>query len=767
MSDVRLLQDLLIHKIKSGNVEEVEKILIQNEKLLQNQSGFSEFVNIDDFTYILEGGSPLHVAVLYSTPTIDQENRQKLIALLLGNGCDVNAKSTLGDTPLHCAASLGNVAVLKQLIDQGAKIEEEDENGCTPLHYAAMFGQADAIEALIKHGANVQAKNNKNANPLHLAVKFKNKNSEKIAKSLIDHGVKLDERDANDETVLDIARRKDQGLADSLKSHADLYNDFFNAITKGDTSKVKDILQNNHSLIHAIGGNLKQGKYDIANTSPLHLAAICGQAEIVDLILNAGLEVNAQDQFGNTALTYAAFFGHPKVFEKLIARNASPTIKTKANVSVLHSAAAYKGNDTIIEYLIKNGCNINEKSENGLTPLHWACSSGNLAAAKKLIELGADVRIKDDFGRLPINRAATKGHRAIIKLLHDKEPTISIYQEMQAPSMGMFSKDLNKKMSIQELIKEGRHLMKQLKYLDAHMIFQKALKQIDPSIKSQANLKIKLQMYSNKSKELAFGADTTYEPEPGVPLDVPAMLMSRVRFGTKLIPSEIYHDVFKKLYADPRLRPILDYVAMDFMMNEKAHIRVVRECESTQSSSDRIIKGFYNTSSTVTVEGRKMDKNSKGVIMHEISHYYFNKAYHFDSNPFTENDPNRAQEFKKVMQQVLINLYLAHDPKVDQIRLSKMSSWEIGKELSEIASLDSPINERILLIYLNYTPDEEVKEFVVRLPDLIARGIDDEALKVLQPLHDYYQTYLLPECEQFNKESAELIADLHKTHSLR
>ena len=54
-----------------------------------------------------------------------------------------------GQTALHHAASVGNVAVLCALIDAGADVDAKDATECTPLHMAAMFKATDCISHLL------------------------------------------------------------------------------------------------------------------------------------------------------------------------------------------------------------------------------------------------------------------------------------------------------------------------------------------------------------------------------------------------------------------------------------------------------------------------------------------------------------------------------------------------------------------------------------------------------------------------------------------
>jgi ankyrin repeat protein len=72
----------------------------------------------------------------------------KLYDLLLGYGINMDVESDHGFTPLHCAASKGNVLMVTKLIEKGATIHLQDHNGETPLDIAQSARHWDVVEIL-------------------------------------------------------------------------------------------------------------------------------------------------------------------------------------------------------------------------------------------------------------------------------------------------------------------------------------------------------------------------------------------------------------------------------------------------------------------------------------------------------------------------------------------------------------------------------------------------------------------------------------------
>ncbi len=83
----------------------------------------------------------------------------------------------------------------------------------------------------------------------------------------------------------------------------------------------------------------------------------------------------------------------------------------------LHMAVE-QGNTETLALLIEAGSNINNKAENGRTPLAEAAATGRLSCCKILLDAGALVNTTDTWGNTPLSLAKNGGHTKVCNLLH-------------------------------------------------------------------------------------------------------------------------------------------------------------------------------------------------------------------------------------------------------------------------------------------------------------------------------------------------------------
>ncbi|KXJ23645.1 Usher syndrome type-1G protein [Exaiptasia diaphana] len=83
---------------------------------------------------------------------------------------DTNRKDEDGMTPVHYAASCGNVEALRLLVGKGGDPDKPNYDGATAVHLAANCGQLNCLSFLTNFGCNIWALNNDGRTPLEDAA---------------------------------------------------------------------------------------------------------------------------------------------------------------------------------------------------------------------------------------------------------------------------------------------------------------------------------------------------------------------------------------------------------------------------------------------------------------------------------------------------------------------------------------------------------------------------------------------------------------------
>ncbi|CAM9734161.1 unnamed protein product, partial [Laminaria digitata] len=129
-------------------------------------------------------------------------------------------------------------------------------------------------------------------------------------------------------------------------------------------------------------------------------AGTSSDPRVFSALLSRGVDVNACDSRGYTAMHRAAMHGPQGSIDALIGVGADPGLKSAANGwSPLHRAALH-GNCSALLSLLRHGANVNATDDRGGTALHTACRRGirpfEANAAGLLLRWGADETMADN-----------------------------------------------------------------------------------------------------------------------------------------------------------------------------------------------------------------------------------------------------------------------------------------------------------------------------------------------------------------------------------
>jgi Ankyrin repeats (3 copies) len=120
-----------------------------------------------------------------------------------------------------------------------------------------------------------------------------------------------------------------------------------------------------------------------------------GNTKIVQIIIDAGADVNQRDGYGQSLLMGATT--RPEVTKLLLAAKADPNIVNEYKIGPL-AAAAEQGQLEVVKMLLAAGAKVNQRNPYGGTALSVAVMRGYKDVVKTLIDAGADVqRDKSDL----------------------------------------------------------------------------------------------------------------------------------------------------------------------------------------------------------------------------------------------------------------------------------------------------------------------------------------------------------------------------------
>lgn len=357
-------------------------------------------------------------------------------SLLLDNGADANSAGSKGRAPMHLVPA-GRADIVELLVGSGSQVDIKDCNGNSALMLAVLNGQADRVRTFLGSGADVNAvepisalmevKDDAALPPIVVAVHMKHTG---VLKVLVEHGADLRPRFTNSgRSVLHhaVATHYLEGVRCLIFAKVDIDSQTVNGNTAlhyvafyGGGAHSKEILQ----LLLNAGANI-EAKSDVGHT-PLHSAAYRGELEIVKGLLDAGASVGARSGYLRTPLHQAAVNGHLQVVQKLLNEGADIHDEDENGETAIHLACHTRceQNLSVIKHLLGREASVlaaaDRDSAGGRLPPHGAALCGFMEAVELFLDTGFDKASTDDQGWQMVHYAALGGHVDALRLLLEK-----------------------------------------------------------------------------------------------------------------------------------------------------------------------------------------------------------------------------------------------------------------------------------------------------------------------------------------------------------
>ncbi|XP_041453218.1 serine/threonine-protein phosphatase 6 regulatory ankyrin repeat subunit B-like [Lytechinus variegatus] len=405
---------LLNNAIQNTNLEVIDYLITNGAKTNQSNEG-----------------SPLYMA--------SRLGHLDAVNVLISRGISVNAESHRGQIPLHAAAATGRIQVVETLIENGSDLNKTDIDGWTPLHAAVQNGHLEVVRYLMWKGAiDIKCRG---MTSLHIAAQSGHLD---IVKHPNHGAANVNDEDNLGRIPLHSAAMKgdielvqylvEQG-ADVNKGDFDGWTPIHEALQSGNLFIVRYLLEKGAKLtkfkgrtplsIASSAGHLDIVDFLLYNGAdvneendtrgiPLHAAAANGSFEIVEKLLNHGSNVNKMADNGRTPLHAAVYSGREDVVRFLISHGATKT--RFKGMSVCYIAAQH-GYTHLVNYFTMTGCDVNDGTHSGKSPLLAASYNGDMDSVEILVTHGASINQADVNKWTPVHAAAQEGHLPVVTYL--------------------------------------------------------------------------------------------------------------------------------------------------------------------------------------------------------------------------------------------------------------------------------------------------------------------------------------------------------------
>lgn len=368
--------------------------------------------NIDLLQHLIEKGSDTKIVDDHgynpiTFVAVTGQQNFKVYDLLLKNGSlikDLNREGA--NSLLLLSPYLKDFAAVRYFTDKGLKIFDKDYEGNTMISYAARGGNEEIIKKLIELGVDYQTKNKNNGNAFMFAARGFRGSTNKLEffKFLEKIGINANIITKENETPLHALafRQKDRKVFELfIKKGVDPNREN----NDGNTAFINAVRSNNDEIIKFLQGHTKNINHkNKEGISALVYAFRNGDIELAEFLIENGSNILIKDKNKRNIIAHlfdSFSYSNKENFDVLLDMSlkmgVNPNDVFEGNNNLIHLACE-KMSNFLVKKAISFDQEINQKNDNGLTPLHLAAmKSKDNKVLKILIDGGADKTVLTDF----------------------------------------------------------------------------------------------------------------------------------------------------------------------------------------------------------------------------------------------------------------------------------------------------------------------------------------------------------------------------------
>ncbi|XP_053557650.1 ankyrin repeat domain-containing protein 27 [Bombina bombina] len=234
--------------------------------------------------------------------------------------------------------------------------------------------------------------------------------------------------------------------------------------------------------------------------TPLHIAAICGQAQFIDLLVSKGAAVNATDYHGSTPLHLSCQKGYQTITLLLLHYKSCPDIQDNNGNTPLHLACTYGHEDCVkaLVYYDVHSCRMDTGNEKGDTALHIAARWGYQGIIEVLLQNGARTDLENRRKETPLHCALNSKILSLMENVHvitvrkqsvsespNRSPPLSNDKDSSQSSQSSLSTE-NHKDDVKSKFKEVEKLLRAVSDGDLEMV-RYLLEWVDDELEEEAD----------------------------------------------------------------------------------------------------------------------------------------------------------------------------------------------------------------------------------------------------------------------------------------